>query len=178
MSRAGGLKRWARLAMMLALRHTPLPWAVKHRVIRQVMAKALLVSVAVIPDREGRVLVLRARYSGHWLLPGGALEAGEDPLHGLLRECREELHAAVTVERLTGIYALAPVREMYFAFRCAPLDRPPSLSEEHDTWRYVRPEAIWSPVRAAVLDALAGLPDVQIGQWHAPSGTLRLKETG
>lgn len=164
MTRTNGLQRRLRLALMLALRHTPVPWPVKHRAIRQVLPKALLVSIAVIPDDAGRVLMLRARYSGHWLLPGGAIEAGEDPLHGLNRECREELGMRVTVERITGIYAFPAQREMYFAFQCAPLAGPPSLSEEHESWRYVRPEEIASPVRRAVDDALAGYPQVCIGR--------------
>ncbi len=164
MTRTNGLQRRLRLALMLALRHTPVPWPVKHRAIRQVLPKALLVSIGVIPDAAGRILMLRARYSGHWLLPGGAIEAGEDPLHGLNRECREELGVRVTVERLTGIYAFPTQREMYFAFRCLPLDGPPALSEEHETWRYVRPDEITSPVRRAVHDALANLPQVYIGR--------------
>jgi 8-oxo-dGTP diphosphatase len=159
-----GLQRRLRLGLMLALRYTPLPWPVKHRAIRQMLPKALLVSVAVIPDDAGRVLMLRARYSGHWLLPGGAIEAGEDPLHGLQRECREELGVGVTVERLTGIYALPSQREMYFAFRCSPLAGPPALSEEHETWRYVRSDEIVTPVRRAVHDALAGFPEICIGR--------------
>lgn len=149
---------------MLALRHAPAPWPVKHWAIRRAMPKVIAVSVAVIPDQQGRVLLLRARYSGHWLLPGGAVEAGEDPLHALLRECREELRATVTVERLTGIYAHAAVREMYFAFRCSPLTDAPALSEEHEDWRYVYPQRITSPVRLAVRDALADMPSVQIGR--------------
>ena len=164
MTRASGRQRRLRLGLMLALRYMPLPWPVKHRAIRQVLPKALLVSVAVIPDAAGRVLMLRARYSGHWLLPGGAIEAGEDPLHGLTRECREELSVSVTVERLTGIYAMPSSREMFFAFRCLPLDGPPSLSEEHESWRYVRPDEITTPVRRAVHDALADFPEVCIGR--------------
>jgi 8-oxo-dGTP pyrophosphatase MutT (NUDIX family) len=163
-TRASGLQRRLRLVLMLALRYTPLPWPVKHRAIRQMMPKALLVSIAIIPDDAGRVLMLRARYSGHWLLPGGTLEAGEDPLHGLNRECREELGGSVTVERLTGIYAFPAQREMFFAFRCAPLAAPPSLSEEHESWRYARPEEITSPVRRAVHDALADFPQICIGR--------------
>jgi 8-oxo-dGTP pyrophosphatase MutT (NUDIX family) len=150
--------------MMLALRYTPLPWPVKHRAIQQMLPKTLLVSVAIISDGAGRVLMLRARYSGHWLLPGGAVEAGEDPLHGLHRECREELGVSVTVERLTGIYTFPSQRETYFAFRCRPLSGPPSLSEEHESWRYVRPDDIKTPVRRAVHDALADRPDVHIGR--------------
>lgn len=147
-----------RLALMLALRHTPLPWNWKHRAIRLVLTKSILVSVGVIPDGRGRVLLLRTRYSGEWLLPGGALEAHEDPLRGLLRECREELNAAVTVERLSGVYTSRTSRETYFAFRCAPLTAPPVLSEEHEAWRYVPAERVRPGLRPIVEDALADAP--------------------
>lgn len=42
-------------------------------------------------------LVIRDRY-GHWGLPKGHLEAGEDPLAAALRECAEE----------TGVHSLQP----------------------------------------------------------------------
>jgi 8-oxo-dGTP diphosphatase len=149
-----------RLGMMLALRYTPAPWRVKHRVIWYALPKAVLVAVAVIPDDAGRVLMLRARYSGHWLLPGGAIEVGEDPVDGLLRECREELSTSVTIQRLTGIYTDPAQRETFFAFRCAPLSAPPRLSIEHEAWRYVPPEQVRQPLQVMVQDALAGPDDV------------------
>jgi 8-oxo-dGTP pyrophosphatase MutT (NUDIX family) len=155
-TRAVRARRWARLALMLALRYTPLPWGLKHRAIWLALPKSILVSVGVIPDSEGHVLMLRARYSGGWLLPGGALEAHEDPLSGLLRECREELGAAdVTVEQLTGIYTSRDSRETYFAFRCAPLTAPPVLSEEHEAWTYVPRDEIRPSLGIIVRDALS-----------------------
>jgi 8-oxo-dGTP diphosphatase len=44
-------------------------------------------------ERDGRVLLARRVIQprlGFWDLPGGFLEEGEDPLHGLRREFREE----------------------------------------------------------------------------------------
>jgi len=53
----------------------------------------VLVSAAVVV-REGRVLLTRrqdgAHLGGMWELPGGKVEAGEDPRDALVRECREE----------------------------------------------------------------------------------------
>ncbi|MGH2601839.1 MAG: NUDIX hydrolase [Dehalococcoidia bacterium] len=152
--------------MMLALRYTPAPWRVKHRVIWYALPKAVLVAVAVILDDAGRVLMLRARYSGHWLLPGGAIEAGEDPVTGLLRECREELGAAVALQRLTGIYTDPAQRETFFAFRCTPLGAPLRLSVEHEAWRYVRPEDVRWPLRVMVRDALVASSDVVMRRVH------------
>lgn len=151
-----------KLAAMYALRYTPIPWRVKHHAVRQFMPKAIIVGLAIIPDDSGRVLMLRARYSGLWILPGGAIEAGEDPLSGTLRECREEMGAAVTIERLTGIYSDRHDRELLIAFRCRPLEAPPVLSEEHEAWRYLPPAQIRAPVDAIVRDALCDTATVHI----------------
>ncbi len=156
--------RVLRLGMMLVLRYTPLPWELKRRAIWQAMPKVVVIGVAVIPDAEGRVLMVRARYSGLWLLPGGNLEAREDPLNGTLRECQEELGAVVTVEDLTGIYTDPAHREIFFAFRCAPLTQPPVLSEEHEAWQYVPPYEARPPVNMIAADALAGSCGVRVAR--------------
>jgi 8-oxo-dGTP diphosphatase len=174
----GRLRRLSRLAQMLALRYAPLPWGLKRFAIWLAQPKSVLVSVGVIPDGEGRVLMLSARYSGRWLLPGGALEAYEDPVSGLLRECREELGVAVTIERLSGIYTGRDGRETYFAFRCAPLAAPPSLSEEHDAWEYLPPDEIRPTLGVIVRDAIAGGDEPQVkrlplGATSAPRKKLR-----
>lgn len=42
-------------------------------------------------DPAGRILLVRHSYgSGRWMLPGGGLKRGEDPLAAGLRELREE----------------------------------------------------------------------------------------
>ena len=38
--------------------------------------------------------------AGYWEFPGGKVEAGETPQQALVREIREEMNAAITVERL------------------------------------------------------------------------------
>jgi 8-oxo-dGTP diphosphatase len=55
--------------------------------------------------RGGRVLLTRrARppYAGTWDVPGGFLEAGENPEQGLRRELREELGVGVRRARFIG----------------------------------------------------------------------------
>ncbi len=154
MTKSRPIKRLLKLTAMYALRYTPIPWRVKHYAIRQLMAKVVVIGLAIIPDDDGRVLMLRARYSGRWILPGGAIDAGEDPHAGTLRECQEELDAAVTIEQLTGVYAHPSGQELLVAFRCAPLTTPPQLSEEHEAWRYMFPDDVRAPVDAIVRHAL------------------------
>ena len=50
-------------------------------------------AVQGVLERDGRVLLARRAIEprlGHWDLPGGFLEEGEDPVEGLRREFREE----------------------------------------------------------------------------------------
>ncbi len=51
------------------------------------------VAVAVLIQRNEQVLLVQRRYDpqkGHWTLPSGFVDAGEDPLEAARRECREE----------------------------------------------------------------------------------------
>jgi 8-oxo-dGTP pyrophosphatase MutT (NUDIX family) len=59
---------------------------------------------AVVPDGDGRVLVIQRRDNGRWEPPGGILEADESILDGLCREVLEETGLTVEPVRLTGVY--------------------------------------------------------------------------
>lgn len=65
------------------------------------MSKRLEVVGAVILQ-EGRVLATQRSYgplAGGWEFPGGKVEPGEAPQQALHREIREELDAAIAIER-------------------------------------------------------------------------------
>jgi 8-oxo-dGTP diphosphatase len=55
----------------------------------------IAVAVAIIQDRQGRVLLTQRQqhqdFSGYWEFPGGKLEANESPEQALVREVQEEL---------------------------------------------------------------------------------------
>ncbi|MGW4373590.1 NUDIX hydrolase [Streptomyces albidoflavus] len=51
---------------------------------------------------DGRVLLAHHR-SGNWTLPGGGVEAGEDPFDAVTRELAEETGLVGVVERLLGV---------------------------------------------------------------------------
>jgi len=68
------------------------------------------VAVALVAHDRGRVLAIRRGIPpglGQWALPGGYLDAAESPEQGARRECLEETHCEVEVERLACIYHTA-----------------------------------------------------------------------
>jgi 8-oxo-dGTP diphosphatase len=78
-------------------------------------------AAALITDEEGRVLLVRHTYARkNWELPGGAVEQGESPMDGAVREVQEETGLAVSPTQLTGIYYDTEADFLHFVFRCAP----------------------------------------------------------
>jgi len=109
---------------------------------------------AVICDDAGRVLVLKSRYAGAWLLPGGGLKAGEHLDEGVRRECREELGAEVVVEALTGLYYVERSAAYVGVFRCRLDGQPIRLSHEHAAYEWVTPDRLPPAARRMASDAL------------------------
>ncbi len=95
---------------------------------------------AAIIDENGSILLMRRSDNGLWVMPGGALEVGETPAEGVVREAYEETGIRCEPVALSGIYDSRRwdhkrIRHLYkFTFLCRPLskkqDKP---SHEHET---------------------------------------------
>jgi 8-oxo-dGTP pyrophosphatase MutT (NUDIX family) len=83
---------------------------------------------AIVDDADGRVLLVRQRYSPGWHFPGGGVGRGEPPAEAIVRELQEEvglrssarpiLHGLYTrtVGIATNLVALYRVAEAEIAF--------------------------------------------------------------
>lgn len=73
----------------------------------------LRVAAYAVVERRGRLLLTHWR-RGHmhgWTLPGGGLEAGEDPRDAVVREVFEETGLEARVGKLLGVDSRVMVRE-------------------------------------------------------------------
>ena len=68
----------------------------------------VVVAAAVVREGPGEPVLLTRRpggkhLAGYWELPGGKVEAGEDPEDAVVRECREELGVEVAVRDILEV---------------------------------------------------------------------------
>lgn len=60
---------------------------------------------AFVRNTEGRLLLQRREDNGHWAMPGGRLDPGEDLQTCAVREVFEETGLRVRIVRLIGVYS-------------------------------------------------------------------------
>lgn len=93
---------------------------------------------ALIFNREGQILLLKHRFraGSGWGLPGGFLEAGEQPIDALRRELREELSLEIQdVEIFTARSFRKPKQvEVLFRGRADGLVTTRTMEVERAEW--------------------------------------------
>jgi ADP-ribose pyrophosphatase YjhB (NUDIX family) len=90
----------------------------------------------IIRDEDDRVLLFLRNDYDLWNLPGGALEKGEAPWQGVVREVKEETGYDVQVVRLAGVYSKPDKDEVVFSFECKIISGEATLNEEAKEIKY------------------------------------------
>lgn len=93
---------------------------------------------AAVIDQEGRILLVRRADNGKWAMPGGALEVGETPAEGVVREALEETGVRCRAVSLVGVFdsrlcGTVSRHHLYqFTFLCEPLEERAREKASHD----------------------------------------------
>lgn len=97
------------------------PWYSLRTLLGLILRRPILGTcvIPILPD--GRIVLIRRRDTGHWGLPGGLIDWGEDVIMSARRELREETGLdLIGVERLVGVYS-APGRDPRFHSICVAI---------------------------------------------------------
>ncbi len=92
---------------------------------------------AAVIDDAGRILLVQRADNGKWAMPGGALEVGETPAEGVLREAFEETGVHCQVVSLVGVFdsrlcGTTSRHHLYhFMFLCQPLHEEVEQQPSH-----------------------------------------------
>jgi ADP-ribose pyrophosphatase YjhB (NUDIX family) len=92
---------------------------------------------AAVIDDQGQILLIRRADNGRWAMPGGALEVGETPAEGAMREALEETGVCCRAVSLVGVFdsrlcGTVSRHHLYqFLFLCRPMSREPSAPPSH-----------------------------------------------
>ena len=122
---------------------------------------------AVIRDGEGRLLTVRKRGTGAFMLPGGKREPGEDDVTALARELLEELGCRLKTSSALGTFeapaANEPGHTVEGAIRLAEIEGVISAQAEIAELLWLDP-AEPPPVRLAPLLETQVLPALQASE--------------
>lgn len=124
----------------------------------------------VIPDREGRLLLVRQHREGPgaplWEIPAGTLERGERPYTAAQRELREETGLAGRLRYLGLLYPTPGYStERTYFFRVEDVEGTPAARAEVDAVRFFTPDEIRDLARRGLGDGktLAALAFLERG---------------
>ena len=99
----------------------------------------LTVGDAAVINSEGRILLAQRADDHKWTMPGGALEVGETPAAGVIREAFEESGVRCQAVALVAVHdsrlcGLISRHQLYaFTFLCRPIGEIPSHFQCEET---------------------------------------------
>ena len=103
-----------------------LPARFRRWSMRATHARFTVTAGAIILNDSGQVLLLKHRFraGSGWGLPGGFLEAGEQPLEALRRELREEIGLEIKDVEVFAARSFSKPRQVEVLFLCRPNGSP------------------------------------------------------
>jgi mutator protein MutT len=115
-----------------------LPASVRRWSMRATHTRFTVTAGAVIFNDAGQVLLLKHRFraGSGWGLPGGFLQAGEQPLTALKRELREEVGIEVESAELFTVRSFRRPRQVEVLYLCRANShaKPQTMEVETAEW--------------------------------------------
>jgi 8-oxo-dGTP diphosphatase len=121
-----------------------LPARLRRWSMRVTHARFTVTAGAIVFNDSGQVLLLKHRFraGSGWGLPGGFLEAGEQPLDALRRELREEIGFEIRDPQVFAARSFRKPRQVEVLFRCRGNGSPQPRNMEVERAEWFSPDAL------------------------------------
>lgn len=136
------------------------PRVLRRMTMRVTHARFTVTAAAIVVDNQGRVLLLKHRFrpGTGWGIPGGFIEAGEQPVEAVRRELREEVGLELVGVEVVATRAFQKPRQIEIVFRCRPRGdaAPQSVEIRKADWFSIDslPEGLPADQRQLIKDIL------------------------
>ncbi len=104
--------------------------------------RKIIAAAVICRDPDGRLLVVHDSFRRHWTIPGGVVDADEDPRAGAVREAYEEAGLRVEGGPLLGVFAQPWPDRLLLVYGAEPIgpipqDLAPVHAHEIDAVRWL-----------------------------------------
>jgi len=136
------------------------PRVFRRMAMRATNARFTVTAAAIVVDKQGKVLLLKHRFrpGTGWGIPGGFIEAGEQPDEAVRRELREEVGLELAGVEVVTTRAFHKPRQIEIVFRCRPKGdaSPQSIEIRRASWFSIDslPEGLPVDQRGLIKDTL------------------------
>ncbi len=136
------------------------PKSVRRWTMRLTNARFTVTAAGIVLNQKGEVLLLEHRFRAGrgWGIPGGFIEAGEQPEAGLRRELREEIGLELDSAELVTARTFRKPRQIEIVFRARSRGTalPQSMEIKGATWFSLEalPEGLPSDQRSLIKHVL------------------------
>lgn len=115
-----------------------LPARLRRWTMRATHSRFTVTAGAIVFNDDGEILLLKHRFraGSGWGLPGGFLEAGEQPLDALRRELREEIGLEISDAEIFAARSFRKPRQVEVLFTCKANGeaKPQAMEVERAEW--------------------------------------------
>ena len=106
---------------ILAVGRAPRSGAERSAIFFSTLPRKVVASGVLCRDAQGRVLVVHDTFKQYWTIPGGVVDADEDPRTGAVREAWEEAGVRVEGGALLGVFTASWPDRMVLVYDAAPV---------------------------------------------------------
>lgn len=116
---------------LLLVARAPLDEQHRTEVFLASRPRKIAAAATLCRDGDGRLLVVYDRYKRSWTIPGGVIDADEDPTVAAHRETWEEAGVKSEIGRILGVFSVRWPDRLVFVFEARPLDPAPDPTPVH-----------------------------------------------